>query len=86
MFIYKNKEVAINFDVPQLNDLFKLMDADRERSWQLSLQAANDGLTRSPKALLLKVNEVKLNVKNIYFIYTDKVPPFEEVLYSIVLM
>ena len=26
--IYKNKEVAINFNIPQFNDLFKLMDTD----------------------------------------------------------
>ena len=30
-FIYKNKEVAINFDIPQFNDLLKLMDADNGR-------------------------------------------------------
>ena len=29
--IYKNKEVAINFDVPQFNDIFKLMDTDNGR-------------------------------------------------------
>ena len=46
IFIYKNKEVAINFDTPQFNDLFKLMDTDngRQRRWCLfSLLAADDG-------------------------------------------
>ena len=28
---YKNKEVAINFNIPQFNDLFKLMDTDNGR-------------------------------------------------------
>ena len=28
IFIYKNKEVAINFEKPQFSDLYKLMDAD----------------------------------------------------------
>ena len=36
MFIYKNKEVAINFDISQFIELFKLMDAEngheREKS------------------------------------------------------
>ena len=28
IFIYKNKEVAINFETPQFSDLYKFMDAD----------------------------------------------------------
>ena len=42
----QNKEVTINFDIPQFNDLFKLIDADsgREReNCPHSLQAADDG-------------------------------------------
>ena len=31
IFIYKNKEVAINFETPQFSDLYKLMDADGGR-------------------------------------------------------
>ena len=44
-YIYiENKEIAINFDIPQFNDLFKLMDADNgsemeKSSIQSSLQS-----------------------------------------------
>ena len=31
IFIYKYKEVAINFETPQFSDLYKLMDADGGR-------------------------------------------------------
>ena len=31
IFIYKNKEVAINFETPHFSDLYKLMDADGGR-------------------------------------------------------
>ena len=70
-FIYKNKEVAIDFDIPQFNDFsnwWMVTTVNRGRNRPLSLQAA-DGVNRAPKVLLLKVCEVKLNVKNIYFIY-----------------
>ena len=55
-FIYKNKVVAINFDIPQFSDLFKLMGADysRQRSHPHSLQATDDGVNTAPKAQLLK--------------------------------
>ena len=35
IFIYKNKEVVINFDIPQFNDLFKLMDTDNGRQREM---------------------------------------------------
>ena len=42
IFIYKNKEVAINFDIPQFNDLFKLMDTDNGRQREtVSVQSAS---------------------------------------------
>ena len=41
-FIYKNKEVAINFDIPQFNDLFKLMDTNNGRqSETVSVQSTS---------------------------------------------
>ena len=36
IFIYKNKEDAINFDIPQFNDLYKLMDASNGREMEKS--------------------------------------------------
>ena len=42
IFIYKNKEVAINFYIPQFNDLFKLMDIDNGRQREtVSAQSNN---------------------------------------------
>ena len=52
-FIYKNKEVAINFDIPQFTDLFKLMDPTtivRGRSRPHTLPVADDGSTTNSKS------------------------------------
>ena len=41
MFIYKNKEVAINFETPWFSDLYKLMDADGGRQKALVTGQSN---------------------------------------------
>ena len=41
IFIYKNKEVAINFETPQFSDLYKLMDADGGRQEALVTGQSN---------------------------------------------
>ena len=41
IFIYKNKEVAINFETPQFSDLYKLMDADGGRKKALVTSQSN---------------------------------------------
>ena len=41
IFMYKNKEVAINFETPQFCDLYKLMDADGGRQKALDEDEGN---------------------------------------------
>ena len=41
IFIYKNKEVAINFETPQFSDFYKLMDADGGRQKALVTGQSN---------------------------------------------
>ena len=58
----KNKEVAINFNIPQFYNLFKLMDADKDHEGRIyphSPQAADDGVKSTLKALLLNALSAK---------------------------
>ena len=41
IFIYKYKEVSINFEMPQFSDLYKLMDADSDRQKALVTGQSN---------------------------------------------
>ena len=77
-FIYKNKEVAINFETPQFSDLYKLMDAGRRRWGPASLTAAEDEGNTLRKRYYLNVSKSETkNVIHIYFIYiTHSVRPY----------
>ena len=55
IFIYKNKEVAINFETPQFSDLYKLTDVDGGRQKALVTGQSNSSWgwgEHPPKALL----------------------------------
>ena len=68
IFIYKYKEVSINFETPQFSDLYKLMDADCGRQ-----KALVTGQSNSRKHLDILVKTLEFSRKNIIITITSKI-------------